>query len=106
GVNDNGSGTSAILEIARILKDIQTEYSIKFIHFTAEELGLIGSQFYVQNTVVPQNLNIKLVLNIDEIGGVAGQTNDTITSERDAWNCQSKNKKSFIVTQQLAYLME
>ncbi|HJY14091.1 MAG TPA: M28 family peptidase, partial [Flavobacterium sp.] len=42
GVNDNGSGTSIILEAARILKDIPTEYSIKFIHFSGEEQGLRG----------------------------------------------------------------
>ena len=106
GVNDNGSGTSAILEIARILKDIPTEYSIKFIHFTAEELGLIGSHYYVQDIVVPQNLNIKLVLNIDEIGGVAGETNDTITCERDQSSPESNNSESNVATQQLANLME
>ena len=44
GANDNGSGTVAILELARLLKDVETEYSIKFIHFSGEEEGLIGSQ--------------------------------------------------------------
>ena len=39
GVNDNGSGTSVILEAARILKDVPTQYSIKFIHFSGEEQG-------------------------------------------------------------------
>jgi aminopeptidase YwaD len=38
-VSDNGSGTSIILEAARILKDVPTEYSIKFIHFSGEEQG-------------------------------------------------------------------
>ena len=40
GVNDNGSGTSIILEMARILKDVPTDYSIKFINFSGEEQGL------------------------------------------------------------------
>src|ERR1700750_433200 len=40
GTSDNGSGTSVILEVARILKDVPTEYSIKFIHFSGEEQGL------------------------------------------------------------------
>jgi aminopeptidase YwaD len=39
GVNDNGSGTSIILEAARILQNVPTEYSIKFIHFSGEEQG-------------------------------------------------------------------
>ena len=42
GTNDNGSGTVLILELARLLKDVDTEYSIKFIHFSGEEEGLIG----------------------------------------------------------------
>lgn len=106
GVNDNGSGTSIILEIARILKDVPTEYSIKFIHFTAEELGLIGSYHYVQEIAVPQNLDIKLVLNIDQVGGVAGETNNTITCERDEDGPNSNNNDSEAVTSQLANLME
>lgn len=106
GVNDNGSGTSIILEIARILKDVPTEYSIKFIHFTAEELGLVGSYHYVQETAVPQNIDIQLVLNIDQVGGVAGETNNTITCERDEDWPNSNNNDSQIVTGQLANLME
>ncbi|NQX98943.1 MAG: M28 family peptidase, partial [Flavobacteriales bacterium] len=83
GTNDNGSGTSIILETARLLKNVNTEYSIKFIHFTVEEAGLVGSSYYVNNTVIPQNMDIKLVFNIDEVGGVNGMTNNTIVCERD-----------------------
>ena len=39
------------MEIARILKDVPTEYSIKFIHFTGEEQGLLGSKNFVTNVV-------------------------------------------------------
>jgi aminopeptidase YwaD len=91
GANDNGTGTVLIMELARILKDIDTEYSIKFIHFSGEEAGLIGSQFYVNNTVIPQNLDISLVFNIDEIGGINGMTNNTIVCERDESNSPSSN---------------
>jgi len=51
GVSDNGSGTSILLEAARILKDVPTEYSVKFIHFSGEEQGLVGSNHYVNNVV-------------------------------------------------------
>ncbi|MGK0428869.1 MAG: Zn-dependent M28 family amino/carboxypeptidase, partial [Psychroserpens sp.] len=47
GTNDNGTGTVLLLELARLLKDVETEYSIKFIHFSGEEDGLIGSNYYV-----------------------------------------------------------
>lgn len=105
GANDNGSGTTVLLEIARILKDVPTEYSIKFIHFAGEELGLIGSYQYVENIAVPQDLDIKLVLNIDQVGGVAGDINDTITCERDEDWPSSNNNESSAVTAQLATLM-
>jgi Zn-dependent M28 family amino/carboxypeptidase len=82
GTNDNGTGTVLLLELARLLKDVDTEYSIKFIHFSGEEDGLVGSTYYVNNTVIPQNLDIKLVFNIDEVGGVNGMTNNTIVFKR------------------------
>ena len=102
GANDNGSGTALILEIARLLKDVDTEYSIKFIHFSGEEEGLIGSEYYVNNTVIPQNLDIKLVFNIDEVGGVAGMNNNTIVCERDESSPNSNNAASAIATQEMA----
>ncbi len=46
GANDNASGTAAVLEAARILKDYQFESTIKFIAFTGEEQGLYGSADY------------------------------------------------------------
>lgn len=103
GTNDNGSGTVLILELARLLQDVDTEYSIKFIHFSGEEEGLIGSQYYVDNTVIPQNLDIKLVFNIDEVGGVAGRNNNKIVCEHDANpHPSSNNAASAAVTQELA----
>ena len=104
GVNDNGSGTSVILEMARILKNVPTEYSIKFINFTGEEQGLRGSQNYVNTVVNATNpkMNIKVVFNIDQVGGVAGEVNNTITCERDINNTPSTNNAaSNTVTQEL-----
>lgn len=106
GVNDNGSGTAIILEVARILKDIETAYSIKFIHFTAEEIGLVGSTHYVDNVVLPEEMDIRLVFNIDEVGGVAGETNNTITCERDEWSPTANNEASAAFTDTLASLTE
>lgn len=103
GTNDNGSGTALLLELARLLKNVETEYSIKFIHFSGEEAGLIGSTYYVANTVIPENMDIKLVLNIDEVGGVAGMNNNTIVCERDLNSPPSSNNAaSAIATQEMA----
>jgi aminopeptidase YwaD len=104
GVNDNGSGVSIILEIARMLKNVNTEYSIKFINFTAEETGFTGSSNYINNTVLPQNLNIRLVFNIDEVGGIAGQVNNIIKCESDQGNPSSNNTASDLFTDSLRTL--
>lgn len=104
GVNDNGSGVSIILEIARILKNVPTEYSIKFINFSGEEQGLYGSQHYVNNIVnaTTPKMDIRLVFNIDQVGGVAGQINNTIVCEKDQSTPTSNNAASAAKTQELA----
>jgi aminopeptidase YwaD len=93
GTNDNGSGLVSILEIARLLQNIPTEYSVKFINFSGEEDGLKGSQHFVSEIVngTTPKMDIRLVFNLDEVGGVAGITNDTITCERDTTNSPSTN---------------
>ena len=104
GTNDNGSGTASILETARLLQNIPTDYSIKFINFSGEEDGLYGSQHYVTavvNSTTPK-MDIRLVFNLDEVGGVAGLTNDTITCERDTnTNPSTNNAVSSTMTNEL-----
>ncbi|MFT6749706.1 MAG: aminopeptidase YwaD [Flavobacterium sp.] len=103
GTNDNGSGIVSILEIARLLQNIPTEYSIKFINFSGEEDGLRGSQNYVStvvNSTTPK-MDIKVVFNLDEVGGVAGANNSTITCEKDTASPTSNNAASAVVTNQL-----
>ncbi|WP_417876763.1 M28 family metallopeptidase [Winogradskyella sediminis] len=102
GTNDNGSGTVLLLEMARLLKNVDTEYSIKFIHFSGEEAGLIGSNYYVNTTVIPQNMDIALVFNIDQVGGVSGTINDTIICEYDTTAPIENNAESLAATNTLA----
>ncbi|MBM7714908.1 hypothetical protein JOC94_001880 [Bacillus thermophilus] len=47
GANDNGSGTSTMLELARAMKHLETTKEIRFVAFGAEEIGLVGSRYYV-----------------------------------------------------------
>lgn len=107
GVSDNGSGNSILLEAARILKDVPTEYSVKFIHFSGEEQGLLGSNHYVNNVVFSNNvrqLNLRVVFNIDQVGGQIGNLNDTINCESDQTSAggTANNAPSLAMTQQLA----
>lgn len=103
GTNDNGSGVVSILEVARLLQNIPTEYSIKFINFSGEEDGLKGSQDFVANVVnaTSPKMNIRLVFNLDEVGGVAGLVNNTITCERDLSFPTANNSLSSTFTNQL-----
>lgn len=105
GVSDNGSGTAILLEAARILQNVPTEYSIKFIHFSGEEQGLKGSYHYADNIAYQGNikkLDIKLVFNIDQVGGQLGNTNNTITCEKDISGISGNNAASATATQELA----
>lgn len=105
GVSDNGSGTSIMLEAARILKDVPTEYSVKFIHFSGEEQNLLGSTHYVNNVVFQNNvrqLNLKVVFNIDQVGGKLGNVNNNIKCESDQSGQTGNNAASLAMTQQLA----
>jgi hypothetical protein len=103
GTNDNGSGVVTIFEVARLLKNIPTEYSIKFINFSGEEDGLIGSQHFVSTVVngTTPKMDIRLVFNIDEVGGRADMINDTITCERDTGSPTSNNAASNTITNEL-----
>ena len=57
GAHDNASGTSIVLEIARAFTHLPTppHRSVLFLIVTAEEWGLLGSDYFVQNPTVPQS---------------------------------------------------
>jgi Zn-dependent M28 family amino/carboxypeptidase len=49
GMLDNASGSATILEIAQLMKNVNPTNHLRFIWFGGEELGLLGSKFYVNN---------------------------------------------------------
>jgi len=70
GINDNGSGTAAILEIAIQVAEekIKLKNKLRFAFWGAEEEGLLGSEHYV-TTLSPEELaKIRLNLNFDMLG--------------------------------------
>lgn len=70
GIQDNGSGSAAILEIAlqMDLLGIEPRNKVRFAWWGAEESGLVGSQFYVDSLTKSERKNIALNLNFDMIG--------------------------------------
>jgi hypothetical protein len=68
GADDNASGTTAVLEVARAIMEsgYQPEGTIKFITFAAEEYGLYGSYDFAEKAY-NSDMNIKLMINHDMI---------------------------------------
>lgn len=69
GADDNASGTTGVLELAEKFASIknQLKRSIVFITFSGEELGLLGSAYFVNNSPIPDQ-NIAAMINMDMIG--------------------------------------
>ena len=72
GVSDNASAVAAVLELARVMSQYEFDKSVVFIAFSAEEVGLLGSQAYAAKAK-QEKMEIEAVLNNDIIGtDVAG----------------------------------
>ncbi|MEV4757618.1 M28 family metallopeptidase [Micromonospora sp. NPDC049559] len=70
GINDNGSGSAAILEVALAVSrsGLAPGKHLRFGWWGAEELGLRGSQYYVNNLPSAERTRIKQYLNFDMVG--------------------------------------
>ena len=68
GINDNGTGTAAILEIAQQLANVETTNAVRFAFFGAEEAGLLGAEHYVADLTARERKDIALNLNFDMLG--------------------------------------
>lgn len=75
GADDNASGVAGVLEVARILSDQDVDYDIKFILWTLEEQGLIGSMVYAMQAA-EENAPILGVVNMDMIAYEQGAPPD------------------------------
>ncbi len=87
GANDNGSGASALLEMARLLGSGQGRYSfrddLELVWFDAEEFGWLGSQYFVgqwnsDRQVNPRGQPLGAVLNLDMVGYSGGKSQGEI----------------------------
>jgi hypothetical protein len=67
GADDNASGTSTVMELARLLARRPPARSVLFVTFSAEELGLLGSRHFVEHSPVPLD-SVVAMLNFDMVG--------------------------------------
>ncbi len=68
GANDNGSGIATLLTIAREIADREYPFTVRFIAFGAEELGLFGSDHYVEGLSEADISSTMAMLNFDALG--------------------------------------
>ncbi|MEV4172037.1 M28 family metallopeptidase [Nonomuraea sp. NPDC049709] len=67
GINDNGSGTAAILEVAEEMALYPVKNKVRFAFWAAEEIGLLGSDQYVESLSEAQRDRIRVYLNFDMV---------------------------------------
>ncbi|MES2818805.1 MAG: M28 family metallopeptidase [Pseudomonadota bacterium] len=67
GIQDNGSGSAAILEMALQMRKAHPKNKVRFAWWGAEESGLVGSTYYVENLTPEEKAKIKVYLNFDMI---------------------------------------
>jgi len=75
GAEDNGSGSVSVLKAARALSQYQPELTIRFITFSGEEQGLIGSDEYA-DSMQTAGENIVAVINLDMVAYRGQYAND------------------------------
>ncbi len=100
GANDNASGVALLLSLAKYYAAHPQKYSIGFILFAAEEIGLLGSKYYTEYPIVPLK-NIRFLTNTDLAGtGEDGITvvNATIFEKEFALMNRINNENKYLVS--------
>lgn len=77
GANDNGSGVSFLLSLAKYYAANPQKYSIAFICFAGEEAGILGSKYFTENPLIPLK-KIRFLFNVDMVG--TGETGATVVN--------------------------
>lgn len=65
GINDDGTGTLTLLEVATALTNFKVKNCVRFAWWAGEEEGLLGSDYYVSQLSVEENLKIRLFMDYD-----------------------------------------
>ncbi len=97
GANDNTSGVALVLSLAEALAGHPLPYTIRFVTFGSEELGLFGSRHYVECLDETELARITAMFNFDVVGSGAqlqavgtGTLTDLALSTADAWEIEAQ----------------
>jgi aminopeptidase YwaD len=77
GANDNASGVSLLLSLAKYYAVNPQKYTMAFICFAGEEAGILGSKYFTENPLVPLT-TIRFLVNVDMVG--TGETGATVVN--------------------------
>jgi hypothetical protein len=67
GADDNAAGVAVVLEVAERVRDQDTPYTVRFVLFGAEEVGMDGSAYYVDQMTGEQIANTVAMINLDSL---------------------------------------
>jgi aminopeptidase YwaD len=99
GANDNASGVTQVLSLAKYYAAHPQPYSMAFILFAGEEAGLVGSKYFTENPLIPLK-NIRFLVNLDLEGtGIDGITvvNATVYPKEFALLRQINDQNKYLV---------
>ncbi|QKG83704.1 DUF4910 domain-containing protein [Kroppenstedtia pulmonis] len=92
--NDNASGTATLLELSKALAKKNMHHNVKVIFFGAEEIGLVGSQHYVNTMSNKERQSVAAMINMDMVG--VGHTLNILTAK--------ENEDSFVADMAANYV--
>ena len=84
GASDNGSGVGALLAVADALKDVSTDTELRFISFTGEEDGKLGSRYYTSKLSAAEKQRMIGDIQFDMIGGLGASGVQVCTMDGEA----------------------
>ena len=90
GSDDNATGVAALLELGRVLRPTSAAHSVRFVAFSGEEQGLVGSTSYAA-AAHAAGMDIQLMINLDMIGHPEDPVHPMIVVERDMGNTTPAN---------------
>lgn len=68
GANDNASGTAVVMELGRTILSRSYPFEVRLVGFGAEEIGLIGSNYYVDQLSESERSQMRAMINLDMVG--------------------------------------
>ena len=97
GADDNASGVSALIEVARILSNVSLNHSIIFVLFSGEEQGKWGSSRYADH-IDKTEVDLDLLINLDMVGfSSQGSSNDFLIEYDNGNVVQDNDRYSYAV---------